>query len=498
MRAACALAGFAGGDPRWAKVGDEVVRCLAGENVLLLRDWSELLEPVRGHLVPHQVRRLGEPDAWNFASFLAMLRAYPEDAVVALQRQLERTAAANAGTEGKQALYGRQAQAAVALLHLGRPERAWPLFHQGLDPTCRTYLIHRCAALGVDPAILAGRLLGEEDDPSIRQGLLLALGEYKPDQRAEVVRGPLLERLRRDYRDDPDSGVHAAVEWLLHRWGQELARANPGPPRGDAAQPRWYVNGQGQTFAVIPAPGPFEVGSPPDERGRLDEVDRRRVQIDYPFAVALKLVRVAEFLKFRPGFEYQKQLSPGEDTPINSVTWCEAAAYCNWLSAQEKIPKHQWCYEPNAKGEYAEGMKVKANCQALSGYRLPREVEWEYACRAGTVTAWTHGSDPDLLGHYAWYALNANSTMHPVGTLKPNGLGLFDAHGNAWQWCHDVCDKDNNDNKCDLEINNTQFCTLRGGAFYYVAWLARSAYRIRFEPAFRGNYDGFRVARTFR
>ena len=143
-------------------------------------------------------------------------------------------------------------------------------------------------------------------------------------------------------------------------------------------------------------------------------------------------------------------------------------------------------------------MKVKANCQALSGYRLPREVEWEYACRAGTVTAWTHGSDPDLLGHYAWYALNANSTMHPVGTLKPNGLGLFDAHGNAWQWCHDVCDKDNNDNKCDLEINNTQFCTLRGGAFYYVAWLARSAYRIRFEPAFRGNYDGFRVARTFR
>ena len=189
--------------------------------------------------------------------------------------------------------------------------------------------------VGVDPAILAGRLLGEEDDPSIRQGLLLALGEYKPDQRAEVVRGPLLERLRRDYRDDPDSGVHAAVEWLLHRWGQELARANPGPPRGDAAQPRWYVNGQGQTFAVIPAPGPFEVGSPPDQRGRLDEVDRRRVQIDYPFAVALKLVRVAEFLKFRPGFEYQKQLSPGEDTPINSVTWCEAAAYCNWLSAGE-------------------------------------------------------------------------------------------------------------------------------------------------------------------
>jgi serine/threonine protein kinase/formylglycine-generating enzyme required for sulfatase activity len=501
LRAACALARFAGGDPRWAKVGDEVVRCLAGENVLLLRDWSELLEPVRGHLVPHQVRRLGEPDAWNFAAFLAMLRAHPEDAVVALQRQLERPAAANAGTEGQQALARQQAQAAVALLHLGRPERAWPLFRQGPDPTCRTYLIHRCAALGVDPAVLAGRLLGEEEkDPSIRQGLLLALGEYKPDQRAEVVRGPLVERLRKDYRDDPDPGVHSGVEWLLRRWGQELAGANPGPPRGDAAQPRWYVNGQGQTFAVIPAPGPFEVGSPPDERGRSreSEEDRRRVQIDYPFAVALKLVTVAEFQKFRPGFEYQKQLSPGEDAPINDVTWYEAAAYCNWLSAREKIPKDQWCYEPNARGGYDEGMKVRANYRALSGYRLPREAEWEYACRAGTVTAWAHGSDPELFGHYAWYALNANSRMHPVGTLKPNGLGLFDAHGNAWQWRHDVYDQDNNDNKGDLEINNKQFCFVRGGAFYYYAGLARSAYRIRFEPAFRGHYVGFRVARTCR
>jgi formylglycine-generating enzyme required for sulfatase activity len=88
--------------------------------------------------------------------------------------------------------------------------------------------------------------------------------------------------------------------------------------------------------------------------------------------------------------------------------------------------------------------------------------------------------------------------MHPVGTLKPNGLGLFDVHGNAWQWCHDVYAKDNHDNQGDLELNKKQFCILRGGAFHYLAGMARSAYRIKFEPAFRGNYDGFRVARTYR
>jgi serine/threonine protein kinase/formylglycine-generating enzyme required for sulfatase activity len=502
LRAACVLARFAADDPQWPGAADEVVRCLAGEDLLRLREWAELLEPVRGHLVPHQVRRLVEADAGNFAAFLAMLRAYPEEASVALQQQLERTAPPTAKLEDRQALARQQAHAAVALLHLGRPERAWPLFHQGPDPTCRTYLIHRCAALGLDPAVLAGRLLGgEENDPSIRQGLLLALGEYKADQRADVARGPLVGRAVEAYRDDPDPGVHSAVEWLLHRWGMgDRVKASPGRPPGEIAQPRWYVNGQGQTFAVIPAPGPFEVGSPPDERGRSreSEEDRRRVQIDYPFAVALQPVRVGEFQKFRPGFEYQKQLSPTEDAPINNVTWYEAAAYCNWLSAREKVPKDQWCYEPNAQGEYAEGMKVKANVQALSGYRLPREAEWEYACRAGTVTAWSHGSDPELLGHYAWYALNANSRMHPVGTLKPNGLGLFDAHGNNWQWCHDLYDQDNNDNKGDLELNDEQYFFMRGGAFYYPAALARSAYRINFKPRSAGYYTGFRVARTYR
>jgi formylglycine-generating enzyme required for sulfatase activity len=507
LRAACALALVAADDSRWAKVGDEVVRCLGGENVLLLRDWAELLGPVRPHLVPHQVRRLVEADAGNFAAFLAMLRAYPEDAIVALQRQLERTVPPTAKVEQKQALAREQAQAAVALLHLGRAERVWPLFRQGPDPTCRTYLIHRCAALGVDPAILARRLLGEEEnDPSLRQGLLLALGEYKPDQRAEVARGPLAERLPRAYRDDAAPGVHSAVEWLLRRWGmadrltpidRELVQASPGRPLGEIVGPRWYVNGQGQTFGVIPAPGPFQIGSRAEEQGRGAGEGGRRVQLDYPFAVALKLVTVAEFRKSRPDFKQEwKQFSPGEDTPINGVSWYDAAAYCNWLSEREKIPKDQWCYERNAKGEYAEGMKVRANVQGLSGYRLPREAEWEYACRAGTVTPWANGSDPDLLGHYAWYALNANGTMHPAGSLKPNGLGLFDAHGNAWQWCHDAYDEQGN--KVNLEVKNNQIRVLRGGSFYYDAQDARSAYRFRYGPANRFVNIGFRVARTYR
>jgi formylglycine-generating enzyme required for sulfatase activity len=251
---------------------------------------------------------------------------------------------------------------------------------------------------------------------------------------------------------------------------------------------------------VIPAPGAFEVGSPPDETDRGPDEDRRRVRIDYPFAVGLKLVTAAEFKRFRPGFVQIKQYSPGEDTPVNGVSWYDAAAYCNWLSEQEKVPKDQWCYEPNARGEYAEGMKVKTNYQGLSGYRLPREAEWEYACRAGTVTAWSHGSDETLLAHYAWYRLNSTATtdlvMHPAGTRKPNGLGLFDAHGNSWQWCQDAYDGQTNNN--NVEVKNTQHRVWRGGASHRVAGVARSASREHVWPTLRNYTGGFRVARTYR
>jgi formylglycine-generating enzyme required for sulfatase activity len=507
--AAGALALSDADDPRWVQVADEVVHCLAGENILLLREWAELLEPVRAQLVPHAARRLAEADAGGSAAYLAMLRAYPEDAAAALSAQLERSLPANANRGDKETLARQQAQAAVALLHLGRSERVWPLFHQPADPTLRSYLIHRCAALGVDPMILANHLpRDEEKDASVRQGLLLALGEYSADQRAELVRGPSVDHFVTAYREDSDPGIHSAAEWLLRRWQKadrltqldnELTKASSRRQPGEITRPHWIVNGQGQTFAVIPAPGKFQIGSPPDEKVRFEgDEDRREMQIDYAFAVATKLVTVAEFKKCLPSFQHGKPWSPGEDTPINAVSWYDAARYCNWLSEQEKVRKDQWCYEPIAKGEYAEGMKVKPNYRRLSGYRLPTELEWEYACRAGALTTWAHGSDEALLGHYAWYTLNSNRRMHPVGSLKPNALGLFDMHGNAWQWCQDVFGEKVNKDIEDVKDENSR--VLRGGSFTNGAWDVRSAYRYGAEPASRvNNYgSGFRVARTYR
>src|SRR5262249_37516348 len=143
----------------------------------------------------------------------------------------------------------------------------------------------------------------------------------------------------------------------------------------------------------------------------------------------------------------------------------------------EGIPKDQWCYPPVAEIERAEKekspLKLPANFAQRTGYRLPLEAEWEYACRAGTVTAWSHGSDAAMLGHDAWYGLNSNPMIHRVGTRKPNGLGLFDAHGNAWQWCQD--DHGVNDHVDKQDVNDKDIRVLRCGSFRDGANYARSA-----------------------
>jgi hypothetical protein len=188
-----------------------------------------------------------------------------------------------------------------------------------------------------------------------------------------------------------------------------------------------------------------------------------------------------------------------------SVIWYEAAAYCNWLSLKEGLPQQEWCYEPNASGQYAEGMKPAADFLSRTGYRLPTEAEWEYACRAGAVTSRYYGETRELLPKYAWYQENSKERTWPVGSLQPNEFGLFDMQGNVWQWCQgayaDYRLPEGGGAVEDLveaaAATDKISRVLRGGSFLARPSSVRSANRGRDLPVIRSTVTGFRVARTY-
>jgi formylglycine-generating enzyme required for sulfatase activity len=130
-------------------------------------------------------------------------------------------------------------------------------------------------------------------------------------------------------------------------------------------------------------------------------------------------------------------------------------------------------------------------------YRLPTEAEWEYACRAGSNTAYFFSNDDGSLAENAWYWMNSGRTTHPVGQKNPNAWGLYDMHGNVWEWCQDWYGENyyssttRSDPKGPLSGSHR---VLRGGSWISTPMKARSAVRNRHDPAYRDVSYGFRVA----
>jgi eukaryotic-like serine/threonine-protein kinase len=540
IRAAAALAQFDPKNDVWQEVNTDVVTALVSVPTVDAKQWINMLRPVGMKLVgPLETRyrdRSPNRDAERplaaaalsdylksdlqklidlilladndreFVPLLQSLRPHHQLASQTLRKLLSQSAPPfidtsqlvpalrnvlpeSATPEIRDAFWKKQANAAVCLLCLGEPDAAWPLLTQTPNPSLRSFIIDRLARLGADFKTLADHLL-QETDPSIQQGMILALGEFDAGKLPNEQRQNVVEQLVSQYSANSDSGVHFAVAWTLrHLQDEEIVKRldselRSAPTKG---QRNWFINSQGQSFVVVNSPGEFLMG----------DIPKKKVTLTHRFAIAAHEVTVLQFQQFRKNHQYDAKYSPQPDCPLTSVTWYDAVAYCNWLCEKEGIPKDKWCYEPNDKGEYAEGMKIPADFVRRTGYRLPTEAEWEYACRATTITAYSFGEPLELLDRYAWFIINSQDRSWPVGLLKPNGLGLFDMHGNAQEWCHGLLESKSND-AVEVVVTNQEPRPIRSGGFYGLPKQGRSAYCVYGRPT-GGKYNsgGFRPARTY-
>ncbi|MCX5655678.1 MAG: formylglycine-generating enzyme family protein [Planctomycetota bacterium] len=209
---------------------------------------------------------------------------------------------------------------------------------------------------------------------------------------------------------------------------------------------------------VLIRPGKFMMG---------DGKDQHEVAISKPFYMGVTEVTQAQY-------EAVMGTNPsnfkGATNPVEMVSWNDAAEFCKKLSEKTR--------------------------QAV---RLPTEAEWEYACRAGTQTAFSFGDDPSALGDYAWHMGNSKGMTHHVGRKKPNAWGLYDMHGNVYEWCADWYGAYPKGSVTDPSgpATGNGLRVLRGGSWDLVdTGNFRCAFRDNYVPAGRDRDVGFRCART--
>ena len=276
---------------------------------------------------------------------------------------------------------------------------------------------------------------------------------------------------------------------------QSLVGKPPVPP---AVAAREFTNAIGMRFVLIP-PGSFLMGSPPGEKGHQGNELQHQVTLTKGFYLGVHEVTRGQFARFVQATGYRTQAeimgggrfwtgsgwntdphvnwrTPGfeqsDDHPVVCISWNDAVAYGAWLSAQDRNGRR---------------------------YRLPTEAEWEYACRAGTATAYCSGDGQDALKNVGWCSYdgkwNSAGRTISVGQFQANGWGLCDMHGNAYEWCQDGFGEYPKGDQVDPEGNTRGSArVLRGGCWGRDPQNCRSASRIGHGPDARDHHLGFRLA----
>ncbi len=258
------------------------------------------------------------------------------------------------------------------------------------------------------------------------------------------------------------------------------------------AGPRYpaITNKLGMTFVYLP-PGRFRMGSPPDDIGHQANETRHPVLLTQGFYMLTTEVTQRQWAAVM-GDNPSVFSDCGPDCPVDNVSWNDVVRFVAGLNMlMKKDDGHLSWITP-------AGVKNQKNALPLAvprQYALPTEAQWEYACRAGSTGWFYFNGDIAELGDYAWFQGNAEGTPHPVATRKANLSGLYDMHGNVWEWCRDIAGPYPAGAAVDpVGPARGDFRVVRGGSWYYPALEARAANRFYLLPGTRNYNVGCRLA----
>jgi formylglycine-generating enzyme required for sulfatase activity len=242
----------------------------------------------------------------------------------------------------------------------------------------------------------------------------------------------------------------------------------PQTPLDSRAMPKSITNSIGMKLVLIPA-GSFMMGSPTTEKDRLPNEVQHRVTLTKDFYLGTTEVTQGQWESVMGTTPWKGMV--GANFAATYVSWEDAVEFCKRLSSKED-----------------------------KTYRLPTEAEWEYACRSGTSTAYSFGANDANLRNYGWYGEGVFGNVHEVGLKRANSFGLFDVHGNVWEWCSDWLGEYPTGNVTNPPgPSEGSYRVARGGSWrdgggYDVAGACRSAVRGSTGQDFVGDDMGFRVA----
>ena len=310
------------------------------------------------------------------------------------------------------------------------------------------------------------------DDRALRSAICLGLSEIDQKHLTSDIRSKWLPLLAEWVKSAPDGLTRAAAELTIYHWDLEVPTFDKAPEAAD-----WQVNTIGMILNRIPADSVATTAETADS-----------VKRPVTFMISDREILVRQYQMFLsdtscPDSEKPVPHPAVDQTepsfPAHAVNWSDAVLFCNWLSRKENLTP----YYVQAESVDASGVHEWRRVPDATGYRLPTEEQWEFACRAGTVTEFACG-DGFLLTRFANVV---GAGLNPCGMRFPNGWGLFDMHGNVSEWC---------DRPFADPVNATEAVTgefIRGGSWMTPVSNSASAYRSHSDASERMDDVGFRI-----